>query len=289
MTSKKPSVLLPQHFVPHHYDIRITPDMNKWTFDGQEAIHFARCNVENANYKCVSIHALDLELRVQDTSVTSSSNKIACTGITYDEKMQTANLYFEQDLPEQFELHIGFSGTINDKLCGFYRSKYVDTKTNETKFVGTTQFEGIGFTLIYNFLAVDARRAFPCFDEPSQKATFTLTLVIPSHLEALSNMPIATKTETNSIATVTFEKSARMSTYLVAWCIGEWESVEATCKSGVVVRVFIPKNSANVEHCKFALETGKNCLDFFDDFFKVPYPLPKYDMVAISDFAAGYY
>ena len=142
--------------------------------------------------------------------------------------------------------------------------------------MGSTQFE-----------ALDARRAFPCWDEPSRKATFTLTLTVDKDSQALSNMPEASNVvqadgKTRKIA---FLPTPKMSTYLLCWCIGEFDSVAALTKGGVLCKCYAPPGKGELG--RFALDVAVKTLDLFDDFFRVPYPLPKMDMIAIMDFAAG--
>lgn len=141
--------------------------------------------------------------------------------------------------------------------------------------MGATQFE-----------STDARQAFPCWDEPAIKAKFSINLVIPRGLTGLSNMNITAKEELpNGRVRVKFHESPIMSTYLVAWVVGDLESIETVNKHGVTVRVFSTKGTVGQGH--FALDVASRTLDFFADYFDIKYPLPKMDMVAIPDFSAG--
>eukprot|EP01034_Spumella_vulgaris_P034598 gene34598-42677_t len=159
-------------------------------------------------------------------------------------------------------------------MAGFYKSAYSDVN-GDKKIMASTQFE-----------ALDARRAFPCWDEPAVKATFAVTLIIPSHLTALSNMPeLSTTHLPGNKKKVLFDTSPKMSTYLLAWAVGEFDFVAGVTEHGVAVRVFCPPGRA--EQGKFALHAGIRSLDFFDNYFQVPYPLPKLDMLCVTEFAAG--
>lgn len=175
-------------------------------------------------------------------------------------------------------LAVDYVGVHNEKMAGFYKSSYEDAKTGERKYMVVTQFE-----------PTDARKAFPCWDEPALKATFDVTLVVPSHMTALSNMnDISTRpVEGGHLKEVKFARSPIMSTYLVAFCVGELSFVETYTKGTAKthVRVFAPTGLE--KQGEFALDVAARTLDFFADYFRIAYPLPKMDMVAIPDFAAG--
>ncbi|PIO38912.1 hypothetical protein AB205_0151840 [Aquarana catesbeiana] len=173
-------------------------------------------------------------------------------------------------------LKIDFVGELNDKMKGFYRSKY-NTASGEVRYAAVTQFE-----------ATDARRAFPCWDEPAIKATFDVILIVPKDRVALSNMNLIERKaypDDNNLVEVKFARTPTMSTYLVAFVVGEYDFVEARSSDGVLVRVYTPVGKA--EQGKFALEVAAKTLPFYKDYFNVPYPLPKIDLIAIADFAAG--
>lgn len=160
-------------------------------------------------------------------------------------------------------------------MAGFYRSSYTNIH-GESKIMASTQFESL-----------DARRAFPCWDEPARKAVFGVTLTVPKELDAFSNMPeLSNKTLAGGkMKELAFLDTPIMSTYLVAFCVGEFDYVQAQSSGGVLVRVYTPpgKSDSGV----FALDCATKSLDAYNDFFGTPYPLPKLDMVAIPEFAAG--
>ncbi|XVE53865.1 hypothetical protein DITRI_Ditri03aG0036000 [Diplodiscus trichospermus] len=163
-------------------------------------------------------------------------------------------------------LAIGFEGVLNDRMKGFYRS--------EKKNMAVTQFE-----------PADARRCFPCWDEPSCKATFKITLDVPSELVALSNMPVLEEKVNGPLKTVSYQESPIMSTYLVAVVVGLFDYVEDHTPDGIKVRVYCQFGKAN--QGKFALNVAVRTLELYKDYFAVPYTLPKLDMIAIPDFAGG--
>jgi puromycin-sensitive aminopeptidase len=137
------------------------------------------------------------------------------------------------------------------------------------------------------FESLDARRAFPCWDEPARKAAFGVTLVVPVELTAFSNMPeIHSKTlEGGKLRETKYLDTPVMSSYLVAFCVGEFDYVQAQTSHGVLVKVYTPPGKS--ETGQFALDCATKSLDAYDNFFGIPYPLPKLDMVAIPEFAMG--
>jgi puromycin-sensitive aminopeptidase len=173
-------------------------------------------------------------------------------------------------------LTIHYTGFLNNQMAGFYRSSYTNIH-GQSKIMASTQFE-----------ALDARRAFPCWDEPARKAIFGLTLIVPAHLDCLSNMPTKSCQSlggANNKKLVQFLDSPKMSTYLLAFCVGEFDHVQAQTSHGVMVTVYTPPGKSSSG--QFALECATESLDAFNDFFGVPFPLPKLDMIAIPEFAAG--
>ncbi|KAI6679923.1 hypothetical protein NL676_033804 [Syzygium grande] len=181
------------------------------------------------------------------------------------------------EFPETLPIGIGvlaidFDGILNDKMKGFYRSTY--EHNGEKKNMAVTQFE-----------PVDARRCFPCWDEPACKATFKITLDVPSDLVALSNMPIVDEKVEGHVKTVFYQESPIMSTYLVAVVIGLFDYVEDHTSDGVKVRVYCQVGKQN--QGKFALNVAVKTLELYREYFAVPYALPKLDMIAVPDFAYG--
>ena len=160
-----------------------------------------------------------------------------------------------------------FKGELNDQMAGFYRSTYKNADGVEC-VMATSQME-----------ATDARRAFPCFDEPALKATFTITLISEEHLTCLSNMDIASESDLLSKMSgarkkaVTFNQSPKMSTYLVAFIVGELNHI-STRDYRVPARVFAPPGY-NIQHGNFSLDLAGRTLEFYEETFGIKYPLPK--------------
>jgi aminopeptidase N len=185
---------------------------------------------------------------------------------------------FPEALPKssKITLTIDYVGCLNNQMAGFYRSTYKDFLTGEEKIVASTQFE-----------ALDARRAFPCVDEPAAKATFVVTLVVPPQLECFSNMPESKRiTLKTGNVEISFLESPKMSTYLLAFCVGEFDFVQAQTEHGVLVKVYAPRGRS--ASCMYALDCAVKSLDAYNDFFGVKYPLPKLDMVAIPEFVSTF-
>jgi aminopeptidase N len=255
-------VLLPSSVVPVHYTLELTPDLDTFTFSGHEVIDV----VVSQSTDKITVHAKQLKVLGNAVFETSDgTTKLDSYEMSYNTRLSTVSFTFPRDLPiGNGKLSIAFSGELNNQMSGFYRSKYYDIDGTEL-FMATTQFESL-----------DARRCFPCWDEPARKATFTATLVVKSHLCALSNMPETTSTYLkNGMKRVSFGQTPIMSTYLLAFCVGKFDYLTTVTNHGVAMRVFTPPGMA--AKGEFALRVGKQALDFYDDYFQIPYPLPKLD------------
>ncbi len=269
MTTTTNPYRLARTVVPRAYRIHLTPDLEAFTFSGRVEI-----DVEvNEPTNVVTLHAL--ELSIDTVRLTSGSLRLTSTGHTLDETYQTATLDFDGVCPTgPATLEIEFTGVLNDLLVGFYRSSYTDPD-GVTHTIATTQFEHS-----------DARRAFPCFDEPSLKATFEVHLTVPEDLAAYSNSPeVGSRNLGNGWRTVDFSPTMVMSTYLVAFVVGAFEETPALDVDGVPLRIIYPRGKGHLT--ALALEAGAHALRFFSDYFAIPYPGEKLDMVAIPDFAFG--
>lgn len=273
-------VLLPSTIVPYRYDITITPDLNAYTFTGEETVGLETSKDINEGCKEITMHAKELCFISCSFSIKDGS-PVEAVEIRVNLKATTVTFVFPSAIPgdNKLSLKISYTGFLNNQMAGFYRSSYTNIK-GEKKIMASTQFE-----------ALDARRAFPCWDEPDRKAVFGLTLVVPVDLLAFSNMPESSCKSSclegsgNIVKELTFMDSPLMSTYLLAFVIGDFDFVQDMTKHGVVVRVYTPPGKS--QSGLFALDCAVRCLDLYDDFFGMPYPLPKLDMVAIPEFAMG--
>ena len=256
-----PYVLL-KEAMPLTYSIEIQPDFKALTFSGKEEILIDL----KKDTKEIKLNSKNLEIK--NVNINNLKAKII-----YDKKYETAKFIFQDIIKKgKIKLNFEFKGKIREDLRGFYKSVYENK--NEKRIMLTTQFE-----------PTDARTCFPCFDQPDLKARFNLKLIIPKKLDAISNMPIKTQLVKNNLKEIIFNETPIMSTYLLAFIISELEYVEGKTKNNVKVRVYTTpgkKHKAN-----FALDTALKALEYFNNYFKIPYPLPKLDLIAISDFESG--
>jgi puromycin-sensitive aminopeptidase len=275
MTQKQPlnkknikSVRLVPHIKPERYNLTLKPDLEAFTFSGKEIITLTI----DKPIKEITLHSKDIKIETVEI-IQNKDNQFASI-ISYDIKAETATFTFKSPIKKgKAKLSIVFEGIINETLRGFYRSRY--TLNGEQKHLATTQFE-----------ATDARRAFPCFDEPAQKAIFDVSLIVPGSHTAISNtMPSSIKEHEGGYKVIEFASTPRMSTYLLAFIIGEFEYVEGYTKDKTQVRVFTTVGKKH--QAKFALDVAIRSLEFYNKYFDIPYPLPVLDMIAIPDFESG--
>ena len=266
---------LPTTVVPSRYDIRLEPDLDTATFAGEETI---TVTVREAVSE-VLLNAA--ELAIQAVSAQPAGGGAGPGGgriegtASLDEAAERARLTFPGPLmPGEWRFTLRFTGTLNDRLHGFYRSTYKDA-AGASHTIAATQFE-----------ATDARRAFPCWDEPACKAVFAVTLGVPEGLAAVSNTAVVSEEPAGpGKKVVRFADSIRMSTYLVAFVVGELTGTEPVMVGPTPLRVWgVPGKEPLA---RFALEVGAFSLDFFERYYGLPYPGDKLDLLAIPDFAAG--
>ncbi len=254
---------LPGTVVPEHYQLKFTPNLGQDSFIGDETIDVQVMHPGSA----IVLNAA--EINFQEIVITSAGFTQPAQ-VTLDSKNETANLTVEKPLAAgPAQIHIVFVGMLNDKLRGFYRAT-----ANGRKYA-VTQFE-----------ASDARRAFPCFDEPAMKATFSVSLIVDVGDTAISNGTILRDTPGPGEGkhTLVFSTTARMSSYLVAMAVGDFQCVEGEA-DGIPIRVCATPDKK--EQCRFALEAAEHILQYYDQYFEIKYPFGKLDIVAAPDFAAG--
>ena len=254
---------LPVLAAPEHYDLHFVPDLQKERFEGRETI---RVRILAPTRKLV-LHAAGLEFTAARV-VTGSIEQRAVVSV--DAKAETATFQLPVDLkPGIAELHVSYSGALNRGLRGFYI-----TEANGRKYAAT-QLE-----------ATDARRMFPSFDEPRYKATFDVSVVVAEHDSAISNgaVELIRPGPRDGTKTVDFTTTPRMSSYLVALAVGDFECLEERL-GPTPVRVCATPGKKPL--MRFAMDATKALLDYLNRYFAIDYPFRKLDMVAIPDFAAG--
>ncbi len=249
---------------PINYTLEFEPNLKDFTFLGKENIQI-HCS------KSVRKIILDAaELKIESCTVIHNGNIIK-TKTKTDAKKEELVINLDKKINGKADVQIEFSGILNDRLLGFYRSQYKDK--GKTKYLATTQFE-----------AADARRAFPCWDQPEAKATFEISLITEKNHMAISNMPEVSKKNIGKKVWHKFSKTPIMSTYLIYLGVGEFEFL--TSKIGRIdIRVVTTKG--NKSRGKYALNLGKKLLRSYETYFGIKYPLPKLDLIAVPDFAAG--
>lgn len=264
----KNKVRLSPYIKPERYQLMVKPDLDGFTFEGEEIIELRLEKAVNE----ITLHSK--ELKIWDVEFQSADFSLQIKNIKYNTKAETVTLSSNKKLPRGLaKISLKFKGVLNDYMRGFYRSRYMHQ--GKEKHLATTQFE-----------ATDARRAFPCFDEPSSKAIFDVTIMVPPGLTAISNtVESSIKEHESGYKMVQFAPTPKMSTYLLAFIVGEFEYLEGYTNRGVKVRVFVTPGKKH--QAKFALDCAVKTLDFYESYFAINYPLPLLDMVAIPDFSHG--
>ncbi|HEY5735947.1 MAG TPA: M1 family metallopeptidase [Nitrosopumilus sp.] len=250
--------------IPINYQLTFEPDLKKFTFYGSEIIS-ADCK------KSTNTIILDCaELKIT-SCIVKSEGEIVKSSPKTNEKKEELEIKLSKKIKGKITIDLKFQGILNDRLLGFYRSQYVQNGTK--KYLATTQFE-----------AADARRAFPCWDEPEAKATFDISIIADNKFTAISNMPIKSKKKIGTKTIYHFSKTPIVSTYLIYLGVGEFEYLTGSVGK-IQIRVITTKG--NKSKGKFSLDLGKKLLTSYEKYFGIKYPLPKLDLIAVPDFAAG--
>ncbi len=244
---------LPRTVAPERYDLTLAPDIPNATFTGEERVAVEVLEPVSE----IVLNAADLE--ILEATLTSEGGEELTGTVTLDDEHERAVIALSGTATAgSWTLHLTFRGTLNDKLKGFYRSRFTDTAGVEHE-IATTQFE-----------ATDARRAFPCWDEPDRKAVFGITLVVDEGLLAVSNSPVLEEIDLgNSKRQVTFADSMKMSTYLVAFVVGPLAATDPIDVDGVPLRVICAADKLHLTD--YALVSGAHSLRFFTKYFGIPY------------------
>ncbi len=259
---------LPRRILPRRYDLTITPDLEGARFDGSVDIDVDV--VDGAS--SVVLNAIELE--IDEAWVVVDGRRLEAT-VALDAEVERATLALAEELaPGPAVVCLRFRGTLNDKLRGFYRSSFTDDAGVE-RFIATTQFE-----------ATDARRAFPCWDEPDCKAVFGITLVVDEASQVVSNGAVVSdEPEAPGRRRVRFADTMPLSTYLVAFIVGPLEATDPVDVDGTPMRLLCPPGKRHLT--PFGLEVAEFSLRYLADYFDLPYPGDSMDLIAIPDFAFG--
>jgi puromycin-sensitive aminopeptidase len=261
---------LPRAAVPRRYSLQLSPDIESARFTGHVLIEL------EITEPVTEILCNAAELEVSDAQLRASGSDDTTTlEVRLDEELERVAFSAAAELePGSYVLECAFAGVLNDKLRGFYRSRFTDPQGKEHT-LATTQFE-----------STNARRAFPCFDEPDLKAVFSVVLDIDENLFAVSNgAEISSRASSAGRRRVEFEDTIKMSTYLVCFVVGPLEASEPAYSGDTPIRVVTPIGKVHLS--AFALDVAVHALAWYTDYFALPYPASKLDLVAIPDFAQG--
>lgn len=260
-----------RHFRPEHYDLNLKPDRDAMNFTGSVTITGQKIGRPSQR---ITLHQNNL--KIINAKITRhdkhGDQNFKVARINYQRSFNEVRLHSDVMLyPGKYTIKLEFSGDITRPMKGIYPCYF---EYDGPKMLIATQFE-----------SHHARDAFPCIDEPAAKATFDLTLTAPKGEAVIANTPIKKQTTKAGLVTTVFEPTPKMSTYLLAFVYGQLDYLESKTKSGIVVKTYATPQ--NVKHTKFALDVAVKCLEFYNEYFGIDYPLPKCDLIALPDFASG--
>ncbi|XP_073980169.1 aminopeptidase N-like isoform X2 [Rhodnius prolixus] len=279
-----PGYRLPGDVIPQNYRLECLADIEEPNFNFSGKVWIKIQCVKPTN--TIILHSVGLEIpeeEVELKEIDTEENVVAQIPIIQQRLVPENEFYIiklEQNLKsgKTYILYMPFSSSLKEELVGFYRSKYFDKASNATRWLGVTQFE-----------ATYARKAFPCFDEPEMKAKFSIRIGHKDKFKSISNMPLIKTSPVENKEEWTwseFEESVPMSTYLVAYLVGDFEYREAPLReNNVTFRIWSRKEA--IDQVELAKNVGPEILEYYEHYFDVKYPLPKQDMAAIPDFSAG--
>jgi aminopeptidase N len=240
---------------PTHYTLLLEPDLSHFTFVGKVEIQISA----SEPIRKFSLNGLDLD--ITDCTVTSNGSTQKANWHV-DLEDQLINLEFDE-IVKDFTLKVEYTGEINEYLVGFYRSQY--QVNGEARYVGVTQFQ-----------ESEARRAFPCFDIPSKKATFDISLIVDENLTGISNSHIVEEIKLeNNKKKITFAKTPIMSTYLLFFGVGEFNKIEKKFRDYVVSVIASPVHTPLDKFGTFGLDFAVKSLEYCEDYFNINFPFKK--------------
>nr|DBA28881.1 TPA: hypothetical protein GDO54_009169 [Pyxicephalus adspersus] len=269
---------LPSHIRPLHYDLEIQPEMEKDTYTGTVTIWLKLTSQD----KYLWLHIRETKISGQPRLRNRNDQEIQLIQCFEYKPQEYIVLEATQQLPpnsdddnldDTYRLTLQFAGQLNGSLVGFYRTTYEEN--GKTKSIAATDHE-----------PTDARKSFPCFDEPNKKATYSITIIHNADYQAISNMPLEASTNIgNGWMKSVFQKSVPMSTYLVAFAVHQFTYEERISKRGIPLRIYVQPNQKQT--AVYAADTTEVIFNFFEEYFNVTYSLPKVDQIAIPDFGTG--
>jgi len=244
-------------------------DLDKFTFQGSVDITVA---VVSESTKTIRLHSIDLHVR--SARVTNDHGEmVEASRLEVDAPNESVYFYFDQDIADTSHVVVEFEGSLSDNLAGLYRSFYTN-QSGEKRAMAVTQFE-----------PTDARRAFPCMDDPALKAVFQVQVCTHADRLVISNTQVISVSSDKEWKLWKFAATPVMSTYLLAWVVGEFDKIVDYTDRGIETTVYTPLGRS--EEGQFAMNVAKKALSFFEKEYGVNYPLKKQDLLAIPDFAAG--
>ena len=261
--------ILPKTSSPKRYEIKLDIDLENFSYLGVQTVEIQV--LENTK----SIFLNSIGIKISHASLTASDEENNNLSVEYFEDDERICLSSKNEIKKgDYKLYLEFNSEITNDLKGFYRSKFL-TKEEEEKWIATTQFE-----------PTSARNAFPCWDEPEYKAVFSISIVADKKYLRVSNEKVLSEKEVgNNKIETTFVDSMKMSTYLVAFVIGELEATEIGEAGNTKIRIIHRPGFS--DQTNYAGTAGIELLNFFEDYYKIPYPGSKLDLIAIPDFAMG--
>ncbi|XP_066487780.1 glutamyl aminopeptidase isoform X2 [Tiliqua scincoides] len=265
---------LPTYINPTHYDLELMPEMEEDRYTGTVTISIQLVQPTRHLW----LHLRETVITEMPLLKKSSGQSIALKQCFEYKPQEYVVVEAEEDLgptntTDFYLLTMKFQGHLNGSLVGFYRTTYKEN--GKTKSIAATDHE-----------PTDARKSFPCFDEPNKKATYTISIIHEDSYQALSNMPVErTVSLGNGWTQTTFQKSVPMSTYLVCWVVHQFEYIEHHSLQGIPLRVYAQPQQLHT--AAYAANVTKVVFDFFEKYFNMSYSLPKLDKIAIPDFGTG--
>ncbi|KAK9533236.1 hypothetical protein VZT92_008370 [Zoarces viviparus] len=270
---------LPSYVNPVHYDLHLEPDLVEDTYAGTVKVHVEVSKPTRHLWLHIRETFVSAQPRLTMLSSQAGQREVAVRGCFEYVPQQYVVVEAMEELPatspgEVYVISLDFRGWLNGSVVGFYRVVY--TEDGDTKKIAATDHE-----------PTDARKSFPCFDEPNKKATYKISITHDASYGALSNMPPEGNPQQlpgNKVKT-SFHRSIPMSTYLVCFAVHKFSHVERISARGIPLRIYAQPSQLGT--ATYAADTTKVIFDYFEEYFNMTYSIPKLDKIAIPDFGTG--